>query len=543
MKKITIALLAILYVIPSFSQTMEWHIKDNYVDVKYMGNNLFKVKNSNGKWGVINEYGETTVAIQYDSITPIVENRALLLDNTGQFLRGIINEKGQILNTSLNSQMSDNNIFVNFPSFNEGMLAYGVEAGNYYLFGYLDSNGNTRIEPKYYWAAPFNDGKAVIQYKSKNFGLINKSGGTELNDNRKFKFMSTPVDNKFLIAVGSNRGDEISLVTLGANGKLNEVEKLEKETGYSVNITDYKTISYQNGHKYNFDNAMRLISSSTGKTFNEPLTYSTSLSSSSNFKKMREQGGWKVLHSGKTLFQSSFRDISFCGEEYAIITSQRNTMGVLKLNNNGDISIQNVPAQAEFYHNATIKGNIAVNISGLFSSSQVQIGVIGLKENNQEEKFNIPVGYNGIYNQAVSYFIPATNFESEVNLPIKINLYIDGMLYKTETKTLAGVHKRAFRISDANAPEFSDPDGNATITFNVQSLESEPSSSAKVIVSGASNQTKRFNNGEELLYFKVPVTIPVEDSKTFSFTVTIKEDGCPSYTRKISRTIKHYDLQ
>lgn len=542
MKKITIALLAILYVIPSFSQTMEWHIKDNYVDVKYMGNNLFKVKNSNGKWGVINEYGETTVPIQYDSITPIVENRALLLDNTGQYLRGIINEKGQILNTPLNSQMSDNNIFVNFPSFNEGMLAYGVEAGNYYLFGYLDSNGNTRIDPKYYWAAPFNDGKAVIQYKSKNFGLINKSGGTELNDNRKFKFMSTSVDNKLLIAVGSNRGDEISLVTLGTNGKLNEVEKLEKETGYSVNITDYKTISYQNGHKYYFDNAMRLISSSTGKTFNEPLTYTTTLSSSPNFKKMREQGGWKVLHSGKTLFQSSFRDISFCGEEYAIITSQRNTMGVLKLNNNGNISIQDIPSQAEFYHNATIKGNIAVNIFGLFSSSQVQIGVIGLKENNQEEKFNIPVGYNGIYNQAVSYFIPATNIESEVNLPIKINLYIDGMLYKTETKTLSGVHKRAFRVSDANAPEFSDPDGNVTITFNVQSLESEPSSSAKVIVSGAANQSKRFN-GEELLYFKIPVTIPVESTKIFSFTVTIKEDGCPSYTRTISRTIKHYDLQ
>ena len=87
-----------------------------------------------------------------------------------------------------------------------------------------------------------------------------------------------------------------------------------------------------------------------------------------------------------------------------------------------------------------------------------------------------------------------------------------------------------------------DPDGNGTITFNVQSLESEPSSSAKVIVSGAVNQSKRFN-GEELLYFKIPVTIPVESTKTFSFTVTIKEDGCPSYTRTISRTIKHYDLQ
>lgn len=539
MKKITIALLAILCVIPSFSQTMEWHIKDNYVDIKYMGNNLFKVKNSGGKWGVINEYGETTVEIQYDSITPIVENRALLLDNTGQFLNGIINEKGQLLKS-----FPGNEIYVSFPYFNEGMLAYGVDAGGHDLFGYLDINGNITIDPQYYLAAPFNDGKALIQYKrTKNYGLINKSGGSVLYDNRKFKFMSTPVDNKLLIAVGSSRGDEISLATLSADGKLTEVERLEKETARTVEVSkDYKSISYKNGHKYYFDNAMRLISSSTGKTFNEPLTCNIKLPISSDFKKMREQGGWKIMHSGNTLLYSSFRDISFCGNEYAIVTSQRNTMGVLKLNNNGNISIQNVPAQAEFYHNDTVKGNIAVNISGLFLSSQVQIGVIGLKENNQEEKFNIEAGYEGIYNQEISYFIPATNFDSEVSLPIKVNLYIDGMLYKTETKSLTGVHRKAFKVSDANANEYSNPDGTETITFTVQSLKSKPSSSAKVIVSGDTNQMKCFND-EELLYFKIPVKVPMELEKTFSFNVTIKEDGCPSYTRTIKRTIKHYDLK
>ena len=539
MRKTVIILLAILYVIPSFSQTMEWHIKDNYVDVKYMGNNLFKVKNFKGKWGVINEYGDTTVVIQYDSITPIVENRALLLDITGQNLKGIINEKGQIIKSFDNIE-----IIVNFPFYSEGMLAYRVKdiEGNYGPFGYLDTNGDTRIEQQYYWAAPFNDGKAVIQYKSKNFGLINKSGGPELNDNRKFKFMSTPVDNKLLIAVGSNRGDEISLVTLGANGKLNEVEKLEKKTGYSVNFNDYKTISYQNGNRYYFDNAMRLVSSSTGRTFNKPLTNGIKLPNSSNFEKKREQGGWKIMHSGNML-SSSFRDISFCGNEYAIVTSQRNTMGVLKLNNNGNISIQNVPAQAEFYHKATVKGNIAVNISGLFSSSQVQIGVIGLKENNQEEKFNIEAGYEGIHNIPISYFIPATNFESEVKLPIKVNLYIDEMLYKTETKELVGIHKKAYKVSDADAPEFSNPDGSQTITFSVQSLEGTPSSSARVSISGATNQTKRFNNGEKSLTFKVPVKVPMELEKTFSFIVTIKEDDCPSYTKTIKRTIKHYDLK
>lgn len=537
MKKITIALLAILYVLPSFSQTLEWHIKDNYIDVKYIGNNLFKVKNSNGKWGVINENGETTVEIQYDSITPLVENRALLLDVNGQNLKGIINEKGQIIKS-----FNNNEIIANFQYYSEGMLAYGVVAGNIYLFGYLDSNGNTRIEPKYYWAAPFTDGKAVIQYKSKNFGLINKSGGAELNDNRKFKFMSTPVDNKLLIALGSNRGDEISLVKLDANGKLNEVEKLEKETGLSVDFNDYKSISYQNGHKYYFDNAMRLVSSSTGKTFNEPLIFNSQLPNSTNFKKMREQNDWKITHSGNTLLTSSFRDISFCGNEYVIVTSQRNTMGVLKLNSNGNITIHNIPSLAEFYHNSTVKGNLSIAINSLFASSQVQIGIVGIKENNQEEKFNVPVGYSGIYNQPISYFIPASNFDSEVKLPIKVNLYIDGMLYRTESKELTGVHKRAFKVSDANASEFSDPDGNATITFNVQSLEDVPSSSAKISITGSTNQTKRFN-GEDIIYIKVPVTVPTESERTFSFTITVSEDGCPSYTRTIKRTIKHYDLQ
>lgn len=537
MKKITIVLLAILYVIPSFSQTMEWHIKDNYVDIKYMGNNLFKVKNSSGKWGVINKYGETTVEIQYDSITQIVENRALLLDNTGLYLQGIINEKGQIIKSFNNGER-----LANYQYYSEEMLAYGIPVGDVYLFGYLDTNGNTSVKPKYYWAAPFNNGNAVVQHKTANFGLIDKSGNTVLNENRRFKFMSTPVDNKLLIAVGSYRGDEISLATLGTNGKLNEVERLEKQTPYEVIFNDYKTITYQNGHQYYFDDALRLISSSTGKTFNEALTYDVKLSNSSNFKKMREQGSWKIIYSDNTLLYSSFKDISFCENKYAIVTTQRNTMGVLKLNDNGNISMQIVPSQKEFYHNATIKGNVSVAINGLFASSQVQIGVVGLKENNQEERFNIPVGYSGIYNQPISYFIPSNNFDSEVSLPIKVNLYIDGMLYRTESKELTGVHKRAFRVSDVNAPEYSNPEGNATIKFNVQSMNDVPSSSARVSISGATRQTKRFN-GEEIISIKVPVKVPRESEKTFYITITVKEDGCPSYTETIKPTIKHYDLK
>ena len=35
----------------------------------------------------------------------------------------------------------------------------------------------------------------------------------------------------------------------------------------------------------------------------------------------------------------------------------------------------------------------------------------------------------------------------------------------------------------------------------------------------------------------------MELEKPFSFIVTIEEDDCPSYTKTIKRTIKHYDLK
>ncbi len=537
MKNLITTFITLLLAVPSFSQTMEWHIKDNYVDIKYMGNNLFKVKNSSGKWGIVNEYGEISVELRYDSITPIVENRALLLDVTGIFLKGIVNENGQLIKSFHNGER-----LANYQFYKEGMLAYGIiSGGDYYNFGYLDLQGNTRIAPKYFWAAPFNGGKAVVQYKSGNYGLINNGGTPILRDNRKFKYISSPVSNQLLIAYSSSRGDKVALCELKGNGKLDEIEEFQSGTIVQCG-NDYKSLSCQNGSSYYFDDAMRLLSSSTGKKYNSPLRIGNVAYSSNAFSKKRGQGGWQILYGGKTVMSTSFSNVSFCDDEYAIVTTSRNTLGVLKINSNGSVNIQDVPQQAYFYHNTKEKGNIAVNIEGLMSSSQVQLGIIGLDENNVEEKHNIPAGYNGVYNLPIYYFIPADRYESAVSLPIKVNLYINGVLYNTSEQELSGIHKRGFSISDANAPDFSEPDGSATITFSVRSLESSPSSSAKVRVSGSADVVRSFS-GDDTAYFRIPVKVPFASQKVYTFTVTVSEDGCPSYTRTISRTIKHYNLQ
>ena len=536
MKTIVLILSIILNALPMFSQTLEWHIRDNYVDVEYMGNDLFKVMNSSGKWGIINRRGDLTVDVQHDVITPLVENRALLLDITGQYLKGIVNENGQIIKSFYNNEM-----LANYKCFCDGMLAYGIDVGSYYMFGYLDIYGNTKITPQYYWAAPFHNGKAVVQYESRNFGLIDTSGRTVLNDNRKFKFMSTPVGNKMLIATGSNRGDKVTLVNVSPDGKLNDIENLEIKT-IVKSSTDYKSISCVNGHKYHFDDAMRLIFASTGRSFNQPWVVETPILGSTCFSKVRAEGLWKILYYGTPLMCSSFKDISFCDNEYIIVKNQRNKVGVLKLNLLGKVEVVDVSDRAVFHHYNKSKGYIAFNIKDLLPSTRVQIGIVGLHGNSWEERYTLPDNYRGIYNLPISYFIPAKYFDREATLRLNVNIYLNGMLHKTDVVELKGVHKPAFEVSEAMAPEFSAPDGRASVFFYVQSLESRPSSSTKVEIRGYSDQDLYFS-GKNRIDVQIPVIVPLESSKTFSFTVTIKEDNCPPYIKTVKRTVKHYDLQ
>ena len=537
MKIIALFSLAVLCIAPSFSQTMEWHIKDSYVDVKYMGNDLFKVKNHTGKWGVVNEYGKLTVPLQYDSITNFVEERALLLDATGHFLKGIINRSGQIIKSF------DSDVYINYQYFSDGMLAYAVPNGNYYLFGYVDVNGNSVIRPKYLWATPFYNGIAAVHYTSQNFGLINKAGATALNDNRKLKFISNPVNNMLLIAVSSTRGDKVLLVKMSPNGRLEDVRELETLTVVNRG-NDYSSLSCNNGRTYYFDNAMRLLSSSSGETFNKPLAFDFSPKASPDLKKVLENRQWSILYAGSSLLKESFRNITFCDNKYAIVNTATGKAGVLKINPNGYIAVKSSPATAEFYHNAPAEGNLEVSIGGLYPSSRVQIGVIGLN-GNTETRYNVDEGFEGVYTQPVSYFIPSGSgkVEGKESMSLTINFYIDGMLYKTETAVLAAVHKRGFNISEAVANEFSEPDGSAKITFNVQSLKSSPSSSAVVTVRGDSGTLQQKFSGNDLVRFSVPVMVPFEEEKTFSFTITVKEEGCPTLTKTITKTVKHYNLQ
>ena len=528
----------LLYVIPSFSQIMEWYIKDNYTDVQYMGNHLFKVKNASGLWGIVNENGELSIEAVHDSITPLVEDRALLLDRSGKMLRGIINEKGQLVKS-----FNQGERLANYSYFKEGLLPYGVATNNYYLFGYLDINGNVVIRPNYYWAAPFYNGKAVVQYKSSNYGLIDKSGGPALQSNKKFKFISTPVNNQVLMVYSGTKGDKVVLADLQPNGKIEDETDLENGT-IVRGSDDYMSISCQNGHAYYFDAAMRLISSSTGRDFNDEETIDDRSLATKDmlFKTIRDQDGWKISYDGKVLSQANYRDVKFCGDQFAIVTSvNRNKKGVLRINKNANVSVISVPQRAEFYHNMPAKGEILLNVNGFSPSSQVQMSVVGLVSPDDEQLFTLPSRFKGTYVQPVSFFIPSLQSEKEETRPLNVKLYADGMLLSDNKYQISSIHHEGFSIS-ASYPEYSKPSGNAEVSFTIQSLNSSPSSQTTITISGDADINQRFD-GKDAVYISIPVKIPSMSIKKFSFQVTVAEEGCPSVSKTVEAVIKHYHLQ
>ena len=529
MKRTISVILAVFCTAASFAQILEWHAPEIYTDIQYIGNDLFKVKRNN-KFGIINKDGNISVDVKYDSITPFVENRALAISNG--LLKCIIDERGRVI-----KEFGESYMLGNFH-YSEGLLVYGKDRGDgLCIFGYLDIDGENAIEPKFMWAAPFSNGKAAVQIynKQKTFSIIDKYGKNAIIDNRQLKFISTPVKNEVLTVAGTKgRGYKVQMERI-ANGRLEKVGQLPSGL-YDFGISnDYKSITCCETNYY-LDDAMRLISSSAGEKFATAKVYSSPHITNTSFSKNMVSGKLNILFNNKTLLHTQFKDAEFCNDKYVIVRGRTDKAGIMKLNEFGDVKIGQMPSPATFYGNHKAKGELVLEMQELNPGTKVQIGIIGLEKNGVEIKYDEISGKN-TFKQEFAYFIPSAKFNSKVRLPITVNIYINGMLYKSDKHELSGTHSEDYAISMQGDNE-SDENGNARISFNIHSKHSL-SRTAVVNISGDASVTRQLNeNGNTNI--QVPVNVPESGIKTFTYTVTIKDKGCSTIVRNFSKTIKHY---
>ncbi len=537
MKKTILTLLTVFSFIQAMGQSMEWLCRpDIYTDIDYMGHDLFKVKTANNKWGVISASGEEILKAEHDSITVFVESRALLLDKTGNRLLGIIGAEGEMIQSFTNEQI----YATSYPYYKEGLLGYKTKNG---LCGYLNMFGKISIQPRFYLAAPFQDDYATVQYAEGGyFGLITKSGGSAIITDTEYEFLSSMVDGRLYAVTNTRNGDLLRVMKLEGS-QLKGLTKLESKMFVDMS-DDFTYLRSQNGHHYYIDNQWRI----SGANYNHELPYKLKsdlpliTESSELLSKHEFQDGIQITYLGNPILEEVYSNVETYEKKYAIVRAKDKSIGVLKLNPSAGIEIIEPTRVIDFYHNPQVnqlpaKSDIVTTPERYI---ELQVDIRDLDFN----RLKCYINEDGVVRQAplkrdtelwklyLPYFCADTKFENTVSKEIDIAITYDGLDWMHRKVMLSSKHKEGFEVS-ISGNNTTNNQGNATIYVNVETINGNSSTSARITIPGI--KSKMISSSKEVI--PIPVSVPEGESKTFQYSVTIEEEGCPIIKKQVSKTI------
>ncbi len=542
MKRIILCFLCSLCLIDLMAQSMEWLCHPGkYSNIQYMGNDLFKVKNSIGKWGIISAGGKEVLSIKYDSITSFVENRALILDKSGHRIIGILDQNGENI-----KYFENENIFTtNYPFYKEGLLPYKESNG---LCGYINAQGIISVKARFYLAAPFQDGYATVQYADGDgyYGLINKSGGSAIISDTKYNFLSSMVDGKLLAVTSSSRGGALlRIMTLNGN-QLKSIKTLESKMFVDLS-DDFTYLISQNGHHYFIDNQWRI----TGANYKLTLPYQIKdeknfvTESSELLSKQVTTNGVQITYMGKPILEHSFKNVETYEKKYAIVNAKDKSIGVLRLNPSAGIELRN-PTQVFVFNHNTLPSLSSSNLDELDPENYIEIPVdmkdIDPKQlkcyinNNGYLRYAPLKEMSGQWKMHLPFFLADTKFDNTVTSKVDVAVTYDGLDWMHRMIELSTKHEAGYTVS-INGPDKAE-NGNGHIDIIIHSVKGIPNKQVRVDITGQKTKYLNFRQTDESIRI-VFSNIPEGDSKTFEYTVTITEEGCPIVKDIVQKKIYH----
>ena len=535
MKKILFVFLMSFCVSHLMAQSMEWLCRPRkYADIQYMGFDLFKVKDDTGKWGVVSAQGKEVLSVKYDSITHFVENRALILDKSGHRIIGILDSNGSMIKSFEKEEL----FVTSHPYYKEGLLGFKEKNG---LCGYMNAMGDVSIRPRFYLAAPFQDGIATVQYADGDgyYGLINKSGGSAIISDTKYRFLSSLVDGQLLAVTSSSRGgDLLRIMKLDVN-RLKATKTLEKKMFVDLS-DDFTYLVSQNGHHYFIDSQWRI----TGANYSFKLPYQivdkqTFITESAELlSKQDTKNGVQITYMGKPILEHSFDKVETYEKKYAIVSAKDKSIGILKLNPSAGIE-EFEPTQVFVFNHNPLPSVLTANLDEIEPEQYIEVAVDIKDVNPKQLKCYINEdGYlryaplkqqnNGDWKIHLPYFQPDTQFDNIVSNDIDIAITYDGLEWMHRTVKLTTKHEPGYdiSISDGNV-------GQSKLEIIVQSIKGIPNRQTRIGVTG---QKTTYLNGDKKV-ISIPVHVPEGESRTFTYTVTVAEEGCPIMKKTVSKTI------
>lgn len=543
MKRLMFILLVLCWTVYLSAQSMEWLCRPGrFTAIQYMGNDLFKVKNEQGKWGILSAVGKLVVETVHDSITPFVENRSLILGEGGKRILAIVGPAGEILK----DLRQEHYYTAIYPYYTEGLLGYKDQNG---LCGYLNDRGEVVIGPRFYLVTPFHKGIATVQYADDGayYGLINRSGGSVIISDTKYHFLSAPVDGLLLAVNASHRGGDLLRVMRLDGARLKTVERLESKMFVDLS-DDFTCLISQNGHRYFIDNQWRI----SGANYDWKLPYaivddklfvteSTELLS----KQETQKGGIQITYMGSPILEQSFGHVETYEKRYAIVCSAKDQrIGVLRLNPSAGIEILSPDAPVVFYHNP-LSAEVTTNPSTV-EPTQYGVAVqVNLKDVDSDQlKCYLnengylryaPLSQSGdVWRLHLPYFMPDVRFNNQVTKAIDIAVTYDGLDWMHRQINVTSLHEAGYEVCLTGDAE-TNAEGKATLRLVVRSTHGAPRANVRVMATGLKPVV--FQGAERVI--PIQVVVPEGEQQTFVYTVQVAEEGCPVIEQTVRHTVSH----
>lgn len=334
------------------AQIAIWVIEPNYDFIEVTDNGFFKVVKDN-KIGLLNKEGSEVLPIEFDSITPFYEDRALLFKDNNFY--GITDIDGNI------TVLENNNYELCYGAhrFYNGFLLVKYNHSYYYL-----NKDGVRVLGPYALAYPFFYNyacvKSYVNYledpQETYYEYISQDGTPAVlpHKNKKdISFMSSFYKDTAIIAIKKKfytinaKNFEITPISIDSTFKRKSLVVAEKKIIQPIEKTDGFVVEAVNG-EFVFDKFMRpiywLLLGNTKVEFEYPQTQERRLTSS--FQEYGVGNAVGLKHNNKDFLPPQFQKVLHLEDDFAIVqvndkcgvlTIDENNRFVFKLNNNEHI--------------------------------------------------------------------------------------------------------------------------------------------------------------------------------------------------------------
>ncbi len=303
---------------------------------------------------------------------------------------------------------------------------------------------------------------------------------------------------------------------------------------------DFTYLISQNGHHYFIDNQWRI----TGANYPFNLPYQivdkqTFITESAELlSKQDTKNGVQITYMGKPILEHSFDKVETYEKKYAIVSAKDKSIGILKLNPSAGIEVFE-PTQVFVFNHNPLPGVLTANLDEIELDQYIEVAVDIKDVNPKQLKCYINEdGYlryaplklqnNGDWKIHLPYFQPDTQFDNIISNNIDIAITYDGLEWMHRTVKLTTKHEPGYDINIS-----SDNVGQNKLEITVQSIKGIPNRQTRIDVTG---HKTTYLNGEKKI-ISIPVNVPEGESKTFTYTVTVAEEGCPIIKKVVSKTI------